>query len=86
MKHQITVVLNDHPIDFQITHHCPGSLATRWEPETPEEIEWHAADPAIQALITHFGLEESIEEMIRHQAEVDGAGKQEELDLIYGDR
>ena len=85
MKHQITVVIDGQPIDFYITHHCPGSPATRWEPEAPEEIEWQAADPAIQALITHFGLEESIEEMVRHQAEYDGADRQEELDIIYGD-
>lgn len=75
----ITVVLGGQHIDFEITHHCPGAPATRWEPETDELIEWQAADPAIQALITHFGLEESIEEMIRHQAECDGADAEYEV-------
>ena len=85
MKDCISVYLYDQPIEFQITYYSPGSPATHWEPEEPEEIQWVAVDPAIQALITYFGLGEDLEHLIRVQAKQDSADKQEELDLLYGD-
>ena len=75
----ITVVLGGQHIDFEITHYCPGSPATRWEPETDESIEWQAADPAIQVLIDHFGLHESMEELIVEQAKKDRADAEYEV-------
>lgn len=67
----MTVVLDGQPIEFEITHYSPASPATRWEPAEPEELEWVAVDPAIQALIDHLGLHESVEELIREQAKRD---------------
>ncbi len=67
----VTIELDGQPIEFEITYYSPALPATRWEPAEPEELEWQAVDPAVQALIMHFGLEESIEELIREQAERD---------------
>lgn len=69
----VTIVLNSQLIEFEITHYSPGYPATRWEPEEPEELEWQAVDPAIQALINRFTLHESVEELIAEQAKRDGA-------------
>lgn len=80
MKDCISVYLYDQLIEFQITYYSPGSPATHWEPAEPEEIQWVAVDPAIQALIDHFGLHESVEELIREQAKKDSA--EAELDAI----
>lgn len=73
----ITVVLDRQHIDFEITYYCPGSPATRWEPAEPEELEWQAADPAIQALIDHLGLYEPVEELIIEQVKRDRADAEE---------
>lgn len=67
----ITVVLDGQSIGFQITHYSPALPATRWEPAEPEELEWQATDPAIQALIDRFNLHEAVEELIREQAKRD---------------
>lgn len=67
----ITVKLDGQQIEFEITHYSPARPATRWEPAEPEELEWVAVDPAIQALITHFDLGGEVEELIREQAKRD---------------
>lgn len=69
----ITVKLDGQQIEFEITHYSPARPATRWEPAEPEELEWVAVGPAIQALIDQFALHESVEELIREQAERDRA-------------
>lgn len=73
----ITIELDGQHIEFEITYYSPALPATRWEPAEPEELEWQAVDPAIQALIDHFGLYEPVEEMIREQAERDRADAEE---------
>lgn len=67
----VTVTLYKQPIEFLITYYSPALPATRWEPAEPEELEWVAVDPAIQALITHFDLGGEVEELIREQAKRD---------------
>jgi hypothetical protein len=67
----ITVELGGQHIEFEITYYSPALPATRWEPAEPEELEWVAVDPAIQALIDHFGLYEPVEELISEQAKRD---------------
>ena len=67
----VTIALDGQPIEFEITYYSPGLPATRWEPAEPEELEWQAVDPAIQALIDQFALHESVEELIREQAQRD---------------
>lgn len=67
----VTIKLDGQPIEFEITYYSPALPATRWEPEEPEELEWHATDPTIQALIDRFNLHEPVEELICEQAERD---------------
>lgn len=69
----VTIVLDGQPIVFEITYYSPALPATRWEPAEPEELEWQAVDPAIQALIDQFALHESVEELIVEQAKRDRA-------------
>lgn len=69
----VTIELDGQHIEFEITYYSPARPATRWEPAEPEELEWQAVDPAIQALIDQFALHESVEELIREQAERDRA-------------
>lgn len=67
----ITIELDGQHIEFEITYYSPALPATRWEPAEPEEIEWQAVDPAIQALIDRLGLHESVEALIVEQAKRD---------------
>jgi len=67
----VTVELDGQQIEFEITYYSPGLPATRWEPAEPEELEWHAVDPAIQALIDYFGLYIPVERLICRQAKRD---------------
>ena len=69
----VTIKLDGQHIEFEITYYSPGLPATRWEPPEPEELEWQAVDPAIQALIDRFALHEYVEELIREQAKRDRA-------------
>lgn len=51
---EITLQLGGKPIVFCITGYCPGSPGTWDEPEESPEIEWHAKDDLIDAMIDEF--------------------------------
>lgn len=81
----ITVVLDSQHIDFVITHHSSCLPATYFHPEEPEELEWRAKDPAIQALVEHFGLHEAVEELIVEQAKKDRTDADLDAAAIYSE-
>lgn len=67
----ITVPVGNELIEFQYTG-LPTIPATRYEQGQEAQIEkaW-AADPKMQALIEHFGLADSIAELIGEQIQED---------------
>lgn len=60
----ITLLLGGQHTDFEITHYHAGSPGTWDEPEEPPEIEWHAKNELVDAVIDEFGIADEIEERL----------------------